>query len=303
MSKRATDIKLVNNGNLLETIPPVMEGELFNSQGRPVENFKSIVNTNGEEIAVQKKTYQLIQHKDVVSELLNDLNFQAKYKIVAATVYKSGCVMMLEVIPIIEQSVEIVPGDVIHPSVRIFNSYDSTKALTVESFGMRQICSNGAVAPGGVDRFHKTHTHQNISINQVMPAIEKAMATWTVSAITLRKAYTKIVDVEDTLKLLKNFPEKYLKIVKADLRRNDTLYNVWNALTSCISKEMKVSTSTLVNYQRMVNKIFNVLNDPEEDAIVNGSDELPETEKTETCDIKTEGTETKREDTENDLRE
>jgi hypothetical protein len=297
MGKKATDIKLVNTGNLLELIPPVMEGELFNSQGKPVENFKSIINTEGQEIAVQKKTYQLVQHKDVVTELLNDLNFQSKYKIVDAVIYKSGCVMMLEIVPLIEQSVEIVPGDVIQPSVRIFNSYDSTKALTVESFGMRLICKNGAVAPGGVDRFHKTHTHQNININQIFPAIEKAIATWSVSAVTLRKAYTKIVDVEDTLKLLKNFPEKYLKIVKADLRRNDTLYNVWNALTSCITREMSVSTSTLVNYQRMVNKIFNVLNDPEEDVIINGSESLPETETTGT---ENKGTEDVKEDEKED---
>lgn len=278
--KKAIDIKIRNEGNLLELIPLVDTAEIT-VRGIIEEGFKAIVNTEGKTIAVQKKTYQLVQHRDVVSELLNNDDFKQKYRIVEATIYKSGCTMMLEIQPLQEQRIELVPGDFLAPSVRVFNSYDSTKALTVESFGMRLICSNGAVAPGGVDRYHKVHTHQNANITELSSQIEKAMKTWEVSSGTLKKAYTKIVDVEDTLKLLKNFPEKYLKIVKADLRRNDTLYNVWNALTSCITREMTVSTSTLVNYQNMVNKIFNVLNDPEVDPLLNDSAPVTETVKTE----------------------
>lgn len=273
---KAKDIKIRNEGNLLELIPLVDTAEI-SVRGNIEEGFKAIVNSDGKTIAVQKKTYQLVQHRDVVSELLNNDDFKQKYKIVQATIYKSGCVMMLEIQPLHEQRVELVPGDFLAPSVRVFNSYDSTKALIVESFGMRLICSNGAVAPAGVDRFHKTHTHQNANILELNAQIEKAMETWKVSAGTLQKAYTKVVDVEDTLKLLKNFPEKYRKIVIQNLRRNDTLYNLWNALTNCITYETSVSTSTLVNYQNMVNKIFNVLNDPEVDPVLNeGSPETAE---------------------------
>jgi hypothetical protein len=102
------------------------------------------------------------------------------------------------------------------------------------------------------------------------------MATWEVSANTLRKAYTKNVDIEDTMKLLKNFPEKYKKIVIQNLRRIDTLYNLWNALTNCITFEVNVSTSTLISYQNMVNKIFKVLSEDD----ITASTPLPETQNT-----------------------
>jgi len=274
MSKRAIDLKIKNQGEKIESelIPLVTPEPIFDKNGIELKNHKAIFNSEGVDIASQKKTYQVVQHRDVIDELQKDPEFTQKYRIESATVYKSGCVLMLEVVPLQQNEVEIVPGDNIAPSVRIYNSYDSTKALIVESFGMRLICKNGAVAPGGVDRFHKAHTHQNANISELKPAIEKAMATWEVSANTLRKAYTRYVDVEDTLKLLKNFPEKYKKIVIQNLRRNDTLYNLWNALTNCITFEVNVSTSTLVNYQNMVNKIFKVLSEDE----VTASTPLPE---------------------------
>jgi Lhr-like helicase len=272
-------------------IPEVVPEPTYRKIGNEyieLQRHKAIFDNDGIDIASQKKTYQVVQHREVIKRLQENPSFNEKYYIENATIYKSGCILMIEVKPIQEERVELVPGDFLTKSVRIYNSYDSSKALVVESFGMRLICSNGAVAPGGVDRFHKAHTHQNVNLDSVPDAIEKAMKTWEVSSNTLRKAYTKIVDVEDTLKLLKNFQEKYKKIVIQNLRRMDTLYNLWNALTNCITFEVDVSTSTLVNYQNMVNKIFNVLNDPKEDTVVDGSVDIPETEKT-----GTEKTETK----------
>jgi Lhr-like helicase len=274
--KRAIDLKIKNQGYKIdsELIPLVTPETVFDKNGNELKNHKVIFNSERVDIASQKMTYQVVQHRNVIDQLQNDPEFTQKYRIDTATVYKSGCVLMLEVVPLQQNEVEIVPGDNIAPSVRIYNSYDTTKALIVESFGMRLICKNGAVAPGGVDRFHKAHTHQNADITQLKQAIEKAMATWDVSANTLRKAYTKYVDVEDTIKLLKNFPEKYKKIVIQNLRRNDTLYNVWNALTNCITFEVNVSTSTLISYQNMVNKIFKVLTEDE----ITESTPLPETQ-------------------------
>jgi hypothetical protein len=276
--KRAIDLKIKNQGYKIdsELIPLVTPETVFDKNGNELKNHKVIFNSEGVDIASQKMTYQVVQHRDVIDQLQKDPEFNQKYRIDTATVYKSGCVLMLEVVPLQKTEVEIVPGDNIAPSVRIYNSYDSTKALIVESFGMRLICKNGAVAPGGVDRFHKAHTHQNADITQLNQAIEKAMATWEVSANTLRKAYTKNVDIEDTMKLLKNFPEKYKKIVIQNLRRIDTLYNLWNALTNCITFEVNVSTSTLISYQNMVNKIFKVLSEDD----ITASTPLPETQNT-----------------------
>jgi hypothetical protein len=276
--KRAIDLKIKNQGYKIDTdlIPLVQAEPVFDKNGNELKNHKVIFNSEGVDIASQKMTYQVVQHRDVIDQLQKDPEFNQKYRIDTATVYKSGCVLMLEVVPLQKTEVEIVPGDNIAPSVRIYNSYDSTKALIVESFGMRLICKNGAVAPGGVDRFHKAHTHQNADITQLNQAIEKAMATWEVSANTLRKAYTKNVDIEDTMKLLKNFPEKYKKIVIQNLRRIDTLYNLWNALTNCITFEVNVSTSTLISYQNMVNKIFKVLSEDD----ITASTPLPETQNT-----------------------
>jgi len=243
-------------------------------------NYKAIIDPKtNTTFAIVSKDYQLTQHQEVWKQVIKN----KKYKIESAAIFKKGRVMMIELIPVEETKIELLPKskDYLQPRVRIFNSYDSTKALSVQGYGMRLICSNGATAPGMTTRYKRRHAFKNIDLKVLDKQIDLALASWTTSAATLQKSASTTVLIKDALKELGKFPKKYTEIALSNLKKDkDTLYNIWNALTSAITHDMQpnVSTGTLVKYQNRVNRIFNLLNDPETDPVLNDNNPALEEE-------------------------
>jgi hypothetical protein len=234
-----------------------------------VTDFKAIVDPKTKKtFSIVSKEYQLIQHKDVWKAVSKN----KKFSIGEASIYKNGRVMMITLIPKQEVKIELIPNskDYITPYVRVFNSYDATRALAVQSFGMRLICTNGAVAPGLTDRYHKPHAFKNIVLADLDKQVDLALETWKLSGRTLQAAYKFKVDTQVAIREVGKFPKKYKDKASQLLKKQDTLYNVWNALTNVLSHEMKgnVQSSTLVKYQTRVNRVFNLLNEPTTDPVL-----------------------------------
>ena len=142
---------------------------------RKESGYKALVNDKTKKtISIVSNAYQPIQHKDVWDEASK----HKKYKIVKGQLYNRGRVFMIEIIDRKPAKVELVPGDYMESRVRIFNSYDGSKALTVQSYGIRLVCSNGMVAPVMLSQFRKAHVYQNIQVPEIGKAIELGMAVW-----------------------------------------------------------------------------------------------------------------------------
>ena len=225
--------------------------------------YKAIttVGTN-DTISIVTNAYQPVAHKDVY----NEVKKLDKFKINNAMVLKGGRTLMLEITDIKPQEIEIFPGDSVIRQVRVFNSYDGTRALSVSSFGMRLICKNGAVAPGLVDRYKKIHTFKDIQISEISKYVELGMEAWANSKEVLVRASKTIVVVEDVLGKYKLLSGKYMEIVKTTVDKTadkgkDTVYNIWNAYTNVITHSVSEKTrmSKVVNLQRNVNKLFNLV--------------------------------------------
>lgn len=239
--------------------------------------FKAITSAkdNTDVFNVVSKTYQLIQHKDV----WNAVSKLKKYKIVESRIIKGGRIMMIELVNATETNIEVLPKDFYQPRVRIFNSYDATRALSAQAFAIRLICTNGAVGIQKIGHHYKAHTHENINLKELTKFVEEAMAAWNVAAPVLRESAKFMIEPKQALAAIGKFPKKYAELaLKQCNAKQDTLYNVWNAFTNIVTHQMKgnVATTTLVKYQSRVNRVFNLLNRPDADPII--SDPHPRTE-------------------------
>jgi len=221
--------------------------------------YKALVNDKTKEtISVVTDTYQPVQHRDVWEQA----NKYKNYKISNGRIFNRGRTLMIEISDVKPVKRELIPGDYLESKVRIFNSYDGTRALTVQSYGLRLVCSNGMVAPTLVSNYRKIHAYQNIDISEIGKAIQLGMEFWEGNKLLFQRAAKMTVDVGKTLKPLTNvIAKKYMKIVEDNLQTKETLYDVWNELTRTITHDMQpnVNTDNLVYTQQQVNRILKPL--------------------------------------------
>lgn len=222
--------------------------------------YKAIIRCKDDETqSIVTTDYQLIPHADVWKEVMK-ISKDKKYEIKNASLYRYGNAMVAELGDIKPVNVKIFENDEIVRGVRIFNSYDKSRALSVEGYGLRLVCTNGAVAPGFVSRYHKTHSYDNIDISELGKYIELGMESWSASADLLRLSAKKKIKVEPMIKSLK-FPEKYETEIIGRVEAKDdfaSVYSIWNAITNVITHDMSgnVQIKRLVKYQRLANTVF-----------------------------------------------
>jgi len=247
---RAQEIQI----NSIDDIPEVEEYPV-RIKGKETEYKAIIEKETGKTVSITSATYQLVQHREVWNSVQQMTQYLCRGKLC-----KNGKLLVIELEDKTDHF-ELLPGDYLRRGARIFNSYDLTRALTVQSYGLRLICKNGAVAPGMVDRIRKVHQYQNIEVPEIADYVELAMAAWSASAETLQLAARKTVIVKQALKLVQRIPEKYLKIVKDNLDETETVYNIWNELTRTIMHDAQphIATPRLVKMQLIANRVFTIL--------------------------------------------
>jgi len=223
-------------------------------------NYKAIVDTDTKEtLSIVTNDYQLLQHREVYETIQN----MGKYTFRDATLFNQGKALMIELEPQKRTKVELLPGDYLEPRVRIFNSYDKSRALSVQSFGLRLVCSNGMMAPGFFDIYHKSHMHQNIDIEILGKQIDIAMVAWNNRAEILKKATGVEVEVAVVVDGIRHFSDKYKKIVVENLDEKATVYDLWNELTRTITHDIapNIGTDRLVYLQKAANTVFKHVED------------------------------------------
>jgi len=220
--------------------------------------FKAIVNANTKEtITIATNVYQPVQHREVYEKMQELSN----YKVNTAYLYSQGRRMMIELREAKIVKRELLPGDYFENRIRIFNSYDGTMALSLQSYGIRLVCTNGMVAPTLVSSYRKIHAFQNIDLEQIEKYAALATELWGETKELMRAATQKIVNVNEVLAKFNFLPKKYTKIVQENLDANESVYDIWNELTRTISHDLapNVGTNNLVETQKYANTIFKLL--------------------------------------------
>jgi hypothetical protein len=250
MKWKESTIDSIHNIPWVQTVPVIIHNK--------DTGYKAIVNQETQDtISIVSQAYQPIQHHDVY----NTIASLKDYKVFGASIYRLGRMMMIELKESNPIQHELIPGDYFENRIRIFNSYDGSKALSVQSYGIRLVCTNGMVAPTLVHSYHKVHAFQNIDLAEVEKHIELAAELWGESKELIQAANKTTIDVNEVLEKFNFLPKKYTKIVRENLSQKETVYDTWNELTRTISHDMKphVGTNNLVESQREVNKIFQLV--------------------------------------------
>jgi len=243
-------IESIFNIPWIQTVPVIIENK--------ESGYKAIINPETKDtISIVTNAYQPIQHRDVY-DVVAKLN---KYKIKTASIYRHGRMLMVEIEERSPVKQELLPGDYFENRIRIFNSYDGTRALSVQAYALRLVCKNGMIAPVSIHSFHKVHAFQNINLEEVERHVELASNLWIESRDLIRAATKTEINVAEVMEKFYFLPKKYAKMVVESLDTKATVYDTWNAMTNVISHEMepKISTNNLVETQKEVNKIFQLV--------------------------------------------
>jgi hypothetical protein len=256
MDKETNELTIENP----KDIPIVQEAPVF-VLGKQAEEYKSIVDAvTKQPLSIVSNIYHPIQHRTVYEKTLEEKEF----KIAKALICNKGRTLIIDVIDKVKKEIEILPGDNIVRHVRVFNSYNRKKALSVQSYGMRLVCMNGMIAPGMVDRFRRVHTFKDIALTDISKYIKIGMEAWQQSA-RLIEASTKItIDIKETFKELKfhkMFAKKYLKTIQDNLNKKETIYDTWNEVTRTLTHDaaQNISTEHLISLQERANRLFDVV--------------------------------------------
>lgn len=220
--------------------------------------YQAIVNEDTKDtISIVSNDYQLVPHLDVWKEIQK----QDALKVNTATLCKGGRVMMIELVEKSPVKVELFPGDYMEKRVRVFNSYDCSRALSVQSYAMRLVCSNGMIAPVTIDEYRKVHAYSSIAVGEISKHIELAMEAWQFSSGLIASAAKLTVKVEDALQHVNKLPDKYIQIVTGNLGQQESVYDIWNELTRTISHDVapNVQVRRVVKMQQYVNKVFDLV--------------------------------------------
>jgi len=239
-------------------IPLVCEYPVFLDTG---SNFKEAVgwkaiteSITNRPLSIVSQRYSVVQHREVAAEVVGYCE-QRGYGIVRMMLLQSGRKLMIEV-----KSGDMVEidGDEIEKRCLVYNSYNTSKALSVLTAGMRLVCSNGLVAPGFVERLRKVHVFKFFEIAKINQTIEAGFKAWDVSQDVLERAVNTMASTDKVLEFVK-LPETYLKLAKERLAPRENLNEIWNCLTQILTHETGCGVNTTIEYYKEANKVFQFL--------------------------------------------
>ena len=162
---------------------------------------------------------------------------------------------------------EPLPKDVHFGGIRLINSEVGYHSLGVQCWVMRQVCTNGAVAPvsvlGHFRKYHVSLTVEelvNMAQERVLAGI-KALDT----TVGLLKRQTEIVvpDVEQEFKALKmkyGISEKLLTKVTEAYRKDpgQSLYHIGNAFTWVSTHDKEISRAQQIEFEKIGGELLTV---------------------------------------------
>ena len=135
---------------------------------RNAGRYKAIVDANtGKLFSIVSKGYQLIRHEEAIKKVERALGRTRDLGcagIIETGFYNDGG-RMRRTYRFTEISVEISKGDIVHPELHLFNSYDVTWPFTVLVGAFRFVCGNGLVIGRKFMQLKKRHVFELDRIN------------------------------------------------------------------------------------------------------------------------------------------
>lgn len=202
------------------------------------DRYKAIVDREtGKLFSIVSKDYRVIRHEQAIDELEDILYETPEMGVPAvATSFFNDGGRMRRTYRFKKITIEIGPGDRVHPELHLFNSYDLTWPLIVLLGAFRFVCANGLVVGQKFYQFRKRHIVEFERMDfkdQVATALErfedqvKTWRKWGTLALSL-ETYQKVMKVmEFGKRATETIEEKVNKDVEGFLTEGFPQPTVW----------------------------------------------------------------------------
>lgn len=216
-----------NNTELNKTLFPVTSQEVSNSNYLAIKNDDEI-------ISIMSNKYSLVPNKEVWEAIeigLNSYNATLKEAKVFKNLRTHWTILLGE-----EHKINIKVGDIVNTGIRIYNSYDGSKKLTITSYLERLACINGMVIDDVSTEWDARHLVGNIDMEVFPKKIEEIAVK---SNEYISNNIVKLGDVKVTeerlLEFVEIFPQKLQEQILAQATNSDNFYDLLNAGTYVMS--------------------------------------------------------------------
>lgn len=223
------------------SFPIIVEPPLVNN--KPSEKYQAVIHgITGNEIAIRQNTVKIISNTDVLKTVLNTCSSIGikltpnGYHSYLRPEYMQVCMMM-------ERTILTGP-ETINSCFMLTNSYDGSKSLHLEAYGIRLMCNNGMIYTKHlISEFKRNHT-KNLNPDEITQWImnyldeNKKVIHWINE---MRKSRNHSKKQEPVIELL---GEKFIKDINQLLANNkiqqiNNEYDLYNLATNFVSTNVK----------------------------------------------------------------
>jgi len=239
-------------------IPKVDEVEL-DAHERDT-GYKAVVDLNTmETICVVKKDNRIIQHQHVIEEVNKLDNYIIKKTILA----HEGRVLTLELAEREPKLIELLPKDVMECGAHIVNDYGKSRGLSVQSYGIRQVCTNGVVGMANATKMQVDAYGTAEFAKELEDQIIASLDVWKDVGELMVKANEIKVSIKDIYDTIDFLPKKYMDLVIDKFEDQESLYKIWNTYTEVITHQIgpQVQTAGRLSLLKKANKILEIANE------------------------------------------
>jgi len=212
-------------------------------------------------ICVVKNENQIVQHNNVVKEVLKLEN----YTIRKITLMQNGQMLLVDVTERTPKKIELLPKDYLECGARVINDYTKNKGLSVQGSAIRLVCENGLTAPTTTGKVAIEAFGTADFSKELESKIDASFKVWEEHADLFKNANSTVVSVKDILQDHSFLPKKEMEEVIVKLKDKESLYNIWNEYTRIIQHNLipKKKTIDIIGLQKRANKILQVVVIPE----------------------------------------
>lgn len=219
-----------------------------------IKDHKAIVDrNNGNVFGITTEAYKLIKYEDLINVVDNIVLNHPEYgdPVKKVETISEGAKLTSEwTFP--EVSYQITKGDIVHPSIHVNTSYDSSTLLSVLFGAFRIVCSNGLVIGDQFANYKKKHT-QVFNLEGIKNAISIGMDNFS-DQVNLWKTWvdknttsTEYEYVMNTMKFNKAETEEIHSVVEknsgvtlTDIKTKTLTYWIfYNILTQYITHKVQ----------------------------------------------------------------
>lgn len=166
-------------------------------------------------------------------------------------------------LPLNFKAIEVAVGDAIGATLRVENSYDTTKALTVSVNALRLVCSNGMTVNKEIFSSKVKHigdlSPEDVVSDMINKVSERAESSFNFLGEKMSQMTEKFLTPkmkEEFVEILSKQPAYIVKAILAQMQENkpETLWDLYNCVTFVMTHKAKPGRFNTLKIEDEINQ-------------------------------------------------